>query len=130
MGDTYHSTNLSASEAPVASWDCDPTLGCIDPGTGAGTYTTFSDCQVNCNSTSVNNEDIKNLKLYPNPVNNSLHISTDKKINQIEIYDALGRMVISEFNPTTAINVEQLESGLYSIAILFKDDRIVKRFTK
>ena len=128
-------TYTSLSDCQVAcvvpiSWDCDPTLGCIDPGTGAGTYTTLSDCQVNCNSTSVNNEDIKNLKLYPNPVNNALHISTDKQINQIEIYDAVGRMVVSEKNPTNTINVEQLESGIYSIAILFEDDRIVKRFTK
>ena len=112
------------------TWDCDATLGCIDPADGTGLYTTLAGCQANCNSTSVDNEELKNLKLYPNPVNNTLHISTDKKIDKIEIYDAVGRMVISEDNPTTTINVEQLESGIYSIAILFEDDRIIKRFTK
>ncbi|MFT4902474.1 MAG: hypothetical protein ACI84S_000166 [Thalassomonas sp.] len=112
------------------TWDCDATLGCIDPADGTGLYTTLAGCQANCNSTSVDNEELKNLKLYPNPVNNTLHISTDKKIDKIEIYDAVGRMVISEDNPTTTINVEQLESGIYCIAILFEDDRIIKRFTK
>jgi len=112
------------------TWDCNATLGCIDPADGTGLYTTLAGCQANCNSTSVDNEELKNLKLYPNPVNNTLHISTDKKIDKIEIYDAVGRMVISEDNPTTTINVEQLESGIYSIAILFEDDRIIKRFTK
>jgi len=31
-----------------ASWDCNPTTGCYDPGTGLGTYTSLSSCQSNC----------------------------------------------------------------------------------
>lgn len=112
------------------TWDCDATLGCVDPQDGTGLYASLTGCQANCNSTSVNNEDIKGLNIYPNPVNNTLHISTDKNINKIEIYDALGRIVISENNPKSTINVEQLESGIYSIAILFDDEKIIKRFTK
>jgi hypothetical protein len=112
------------------TWDCDATLGCVDPGTGTGLYTSLAGCQSNCTSTSIENKEVNNLKIYPNPVNSTLNISSDKKIKKIEIYDAIGRIIYAERNPSSVINVEQLESGLYSIAILFEDERIVKRFTK
>ena len=33
----------------VASWDCNPNmLGCYDPGTGLGQYTSLAACQSNC----------------------------------------------------------------------------------
>jgi hypothetical protein len=127
----YWSLQDCQNACPVTpTWDCDATLGCVDPGTGSGLYTSLAGCQSNCNATSIESTELKNLKLYPNPVKNALNISSNKKIDKIEIYDALGRIVISENNPTNTINVEQLESGIYSIAILFEDDRIVKRFTK
>ena len=31
-----------------ASWDCNPTTGCYDPGTGNGQYTSLSACQAVC----------------------------------------------------------------------------------
>jgi len=113
-----------------ATWDCDATLGCIDPGTGTGLYTSLAGCQANCTPLIIEDSEINNLKLYPNPVNNTLNISSDKKINKIEIYGALGRVIYTENNPSSVINVEQLEAGLYSIAIIFDDNRIVKKFTK
>ena len=112
------------------TWDCDATLYCIDPGTGIGLYTSLAGCQANCNSTSIENTEVNNLKIYPNPVNNTLNVSSDKKINKIEIYDALGRVIYAESNPSSTINVEHLEAGLYSIAIIFNDNRIVKQFSK
>ena len=112
------------------TWDCDATLGCIDLGTGIGLYTSLAGCQANCNSTSIENTEVDNLKIYPNPVNNTLNVSSDKKIVKIEIYDALGRVIYAESNPSSTINVEQLEAGLYSIAIIFNDNRIVKQFSK
>ena len=116
--------------API-TYECDFPAGCYDPGNGSGFYTDLADCNLDCSySTSVNENGIKNFKIYPNPVNSTLNISSDKKIKKIEIYDAIGRIIYAERNPSSAINVEQLESGLYSIAILFDDERIVKRFTK
>ena len=127
----YWSLQDCQNACPLTStWDCDVTLGCIDPGTGAGLYTSLAGCQSNCTSTSIENTEVNNLKIYPNPVNKTLNISSDKKIKKIEIYDALGRVIYAESNPSSAINVEQLESGLYSIAIIFDDNRIVKKFTK
>ena len=113
-----------------ATWNCDATLGCIDPADGTGLYASLSGCQANCNTTSVISTEINNLKLFPNPVNNTLHISFDKKIDKIEIFDNLGRIILSENNPASHINVEHLANGIYSIAIIFDDNRIIKKFTK
>ena len=90
----------------------------------------MSGCQANCNTTSVETTEVNNLKIYPNPVNNTLNVSSDKQIDKIEIYDALGRMIISEREPENTINVKQLEKGIYSIVIIFDGNRITKRFTK
>ena len=39
----------------VASWDCNPNmLGCYDPGTGLGQYTSLAACQSNCGSAASN----------------------------------------------------------------------------
>ena len=31
-----------------ASWDCNPTTGCYDPGTGLGQYSSFASCDIMC----------------------------------------------------------------------------------
>ena len=43
----------AACGAPTPSWDCGP-IGCYDPGTGVGQYTTLSACQSICASTVSN----------------------------------------------------------------------------
>ena len=114
--------------API-TYECDFPAGCYDPGNGSGFYTDLADCNLDCSySTSVNENGIKNFKIYPNPVNSTLNISSDKKIKKIEIYDAIGRVIYTESNPFSAINVEQLEAGIYSIAIIFDDNIIVMKF--
>ena len=34
----------------TATWDCDPSVGCYDPGTGYGQYNSEYDCQLECGS--------------------------------------------------------------------------------
>jgi hypothetical protein len=120
---------MSACPIPV-TYDCDVVIGCNDPGTGQGLYTSLAGCQANCNINSIEDTELNNLKLFPNPVNNTLNIITDKNILKIEIYDALGRIIVSKSKPSKTINVEQLESGVYSIAIIFNDNKIIKKFIK
>ena len=115
--------------API-TYECDFPLGCYDPGNGSGFYTSLADCNADCSTTNINETEINNFKIYPNPVNNTLNIKTDKKIKRIEIYDVIGKIVLSENNPENSIDVEQLESGLYSISIIFENNRIVKQFSK
>jgi hypothetical protein len=120
----YASNNCS-------TWSCDATLGCVDPLDGSGLYTTLSACQANCDYTAVQDTEMNNLKLYPNPVNNTLNINSDKKIKKIEICDALGQVIYKETEPSSTINVQQLEAGLYYISIILEDNKkVIKKFTK
>ena len=113
------------------SWNCDATVGCIDPADGTGLYTTFYDCQTACNNVSVNDADLNSFNIYPNPVTNVLNINSGKEIIKVEITDILGKIIISKNNPTNRINVEKLQSGLYSIKIIFKDESsIVQKIIK
>ncbi len=120
----------TACITPV-SWNCDATVGCIDPADGSGLYTSFSDCQTACNNVSVNDADLNSFNIYPNPVTNVLNINSGKEIIKVEITDILGKIIISENNPTNRINVEKLQSGLYSIKIIFKDESsIIQKIIK
>lgn len=112
------------------TWNCISPGNCQDPGNGQGIYSTLTACQSNCAINSVEDTEFNDLKLFPNPVNNTLNIITEKNILKIEIYDALGRVILLIENPSTSIDVEQLEHGIYSIAIIFENQKIVKRFTK
>ena len=112
------------------TWNCISPGNCQDPGNGQGIYSTLTACQSNCAINSVEDTEFNNIKLFPNPVNNTLNISTEKNILKIEIYDALGRVIISKENPSTTIDVEKIEHGIYTIAIIFENTRILKRFTK
>lgn len=45
----WNGSSWSISGNPVPSWDCNPNLlGCSDPGTGLGQYTSLSACQTAC----------------------------------------------------------------------------------
>ena len=70
------------------------------------------------------------LKTSIPDINNTLNIICEKDITKIEIYDALGRIIISKENPSNHISVEELKSGLYTISVTFKDNKIVRKFQK
>lgn len=61
------------------------------------------------------------IKLYPNPVSNELHISSDAEIEVIEIFDALGAMLIRRSKVNDGIDVSDLHSGLYFVKIYAKN---------
>lgn len=64
--------------------------------------------------------DIVEAKVYPNPANNNLTVETTKEnIQTLEVYDALGRRVISKTPKQKSINldVSNLERGMYILKI-------------
>ena len=73
------------------------------------------------------------FNIYPNPVNDNLYIETQTQIltQTIEIYDAFGRQqLIANGQQPTAIDVTNLNSGVYFIKIKTNDGVITKRFVK
>ncbi len=60
-----------------------------------------------------------NIKIYPNPTNNILHIKSSVNIGKISIYDNMGRLVKEDYSldKTTSIHLEDLPKGLYVLSL-------------
>ena len=121
---TLLSTCQTSCVVPV-SYNCISADNCQDPGDGTGSYTTLFDCNTACATVSINDADFNTFNIYPNPVSDILNIKSDKEIIKLEIIDVLGKIILSEINPTNRINVERLKSGIYSIKTIFKDESSV-----
>ena len=59
------------------------------------------------------------INIYPNPASNNLNIECGERINNLELYDAIGRMLIRKTNvlDNVSIDVSNLESGMYILKI-------------
>jgi len=60
-----------------------------------------------------------NARVYPNPVSNYLNIECEESINKLELYDAFGRIVISQesVQNNTSIDVSSLANGIYILKL-------------
>ena len=67
------------------------------------------------------NELVKTISLYPNPMNGILHLSSALPIIKIEIYDIAGRLIDSKIAPENIINVSDLKSGNYILKLHTKN---------
>ncbi|KFC18781.1 beta strand repeat-containing protein [Chryseobacterium sp. FH1] len=54
------------------------------------------------------------VQVYPNPVNDVLTVSSDKKVNQISVYN-VGGQLIQEAKNSNVINLTKLSSGVYFV---------------
>lgn len=91
----------------------------------------FSDC-IAINNFSTEQEEFKNLLVFPNPTENYVTISGLSTGANILILDELGRMVMSIPNYMSGqlINIEVLPSGLYFFQIEIEQQRTYKSLVK
>lgn len=54
------------------------------------------------------------IQVYPNPVNDVLTVSSDKKVSNISVYN-VGGQLISEVDHSNVINLTKLSSGIYFV---------------
>lgn len=74
-------------------------------------------------------KDDASLTLYPNPVSNLLTINATNRIEKIEVFNMLGKKVLS--SNSNKIDVSNLSSGMYISKIYQENDIIsTKRFVK
>lgn len=80
------------------------------------------------------NEEVVTLGIYPNPVSHNLVIETNANIEEVSIYDALGRQQVSltpsQQENMITINVSNLNDGVYFIKTRTDKGEIVDRFVK
>ena len=79
----------------------------------------FTNIQQNPDCAGVEENEIADLELYPNPVGNMLYINAEEPISEIEIVNTLGQVVKRiEVNADNAIcNVNNLPNGIYVVRI-------------
>ena len=82
--------------------------------------------------TSVNEITYLDTKMYPNPVDNMLNISSEEEIQHICIYNVLSVKVMEMTinNKEAVLDLSKLESGMYLIEILGKNEKSIKTFIK
>ncbi len=81
---------------------------------------------------SVNDNQITNIAIYPNPATNVLNISNvnNYEIKNISVVDINGRVVKNESGAMTQINVSDLNSGVYFVTIEAAEGKTTKKFIK
>jgi len=81
-------------------------------------------------STTENLIEKNSVSIYPNPVKDILHIKSKNEIIKAEIYDSIGRIILSAKAKENAINVAELSKGAYMIKLFLKDHYEVQKFIK
>ncbi|WP_282038030.1 T9SS type A sorting domain-containing protein [Saccharicrinis aurantiacus] len=79
-------------------------------------------------SLSINEFDISDFKVFPNPVKNTLNVELNN-INKIEIYSTTGNLIKSIKN-SSIINVADISSGILIIKVYNNDGIFSSKFIK
>ena len=77
----------------------------------------------------VNQSQLDNISLYPNPTSTILNLKNAENAN-IQVYDVLGKLILSKNNIAMdeQINVERLQAGTYFMKISLDNMVTTKRF--
>lgn len=69
-----------------------------------------------------------NANVYPNPANDFVNLSADRDFS-VEIYNLMGQKVLCDSEKSTffAMDISDFESGIYFVAFVFDDCRVVKK---
>lgn len=62
------------------------------------------------------------VSIFPNPANSILHIETDKKIVNVDIFDSFGQFIRT--SRTNAVKLSGLESGMYFVKITLVEGEV------
>jgi len=71
-------------------------------------------------------ESIEKIVVYPNPVSDKININKNVDLN---VYNLIGDMIISKIN-INVLDVSKLQSGIYTLQIMYKNKTINKRIIK
>ena len=78
------------------------------------------------NTSKVDETSISNLKIFPNPASDVLHISAETELKRIEIFTLSGQPVIKINGNSKVLDISRLDVGHYLIK-LFADEGVVSK---
>ena len=76
-----------------------------------------------------------NISVYPNPARDAINVMMDASLinnTTIELYDAIGKLVITEkvMNVHTTVSINNLAKGIYTLRILSEGKQVSRRVIK
>lgn len=72
----------------------------------------------------------QNISFYPNPVGEELFLKTELNIEAIHVSNLLGQQLMYIENPDNALNVSDLDSGVYLLTFQVEDSSWTAKFVK
>lgn len=75
---------------------------------------------------------LSSIKMYPNPANNVLNISSETIIDTVTIYNTLGQMVSNQKTSSNdvSVNINGLPNGVYILTAQIGNELVRKQFIK
>lgn len=90
--------------------------------------------QIGCTALGTEKISLSNdsFSIYPNPVNDILHIqsSTNQVIDKIVITDLIGKKVLEQKGNNKQLNVQQLQQGMYLLHVFSEGKSSLSKFLK
>lgn len=100
-------------------------LAIRNPGTSfAGHYWDDAVWEPIPNLATNENEISTVINVYPNPFNDTLKISDIKDVKSITINDAVGRVIKTIEKPSTTLELNDLQKGVYFVNLHFKNGTV------
>jgi hypothetical protein len=69
----------------------------------------------------------RTLRVFPNPTTEKIHLSAKKTLSKITLYDVYGKQILEKENDTEALNVSQLNSGIYFLEVYSDSEKAIKK---
>jgi len=88
----------------------------------------FDNVDISYGILGVKENTLSTFKMYPNPAKNVLNISTNSaEAKQVDIYNVLGKIVLSEKTSNNTLNIASLNSGIYMVKVTQHESSITKK---
>jgi hypothetical protein len=106
-----------------------------DEGNGEQTFWTISPWYPLLNGKNmplgVNEYAASNVIIYPNPVSNTLFVTSETpQIERLTIFSVSGQVVFFEENDTNSVDVSGLSEGVYFLEITSEKEKSIQKFIK
>jgi hypothetical protein len=88
---------------------------------------------ISCGGINVNEITAEGFSIYPNPVQNSFMIQSEKLVKSIAILDNTGKKIelpIVALNNNVQVNTESLPTGIYHVQVITANGASTQRFVK
>jgi hypothetical protein len=82
-----------------------------------------------CSSLGINDQNLTNVSIYPNPVIDKLFIQGLSSLSKVSIYNVLGKLVLSQ-TISEEIDVNQLSKGVYILKVIDEQKETTRKFIK